>query len=196
MKFINYFFNCSVEYIDAIDPDLYNEISKIIGLLPKRQTQSGINSDLFLLLTDKQWSYDTIPIGTDKRVPDKFNPHLSIDKIKRNNNRKLCLTSTTIDARWHSDFAKQFGSKLVQIEAQFGKVEAMFKDFCGFKIAYAERRLWLGIEIVLKEPSIYFAHRRNAVGGMASFEIAKKTLATIGLNCPIWVIAITEQDET
>ena len=76
------------------------------------------------------------------------------------------------------------------MEAQFGKVEAMFKDFCGFRIAYAERRLALGIEIVLCNPASYFAHRKNAIGGMASFDIAKNTLNTIGLDCPIWLIGI------
>ena len=65
--------------------------------------------------------------------------------------RDQCLTSTTLNTKWHSDFARSFGSKLVQVEAQFGKVEAMFKDFCGFRIAYAERRLVLGIEIVLSK---------------------------------------------
>jgi hypothetical protein len=107
-------------------------------------------------------------------------------------NRNLCLTSTTLDTRWHSDFAKSFGTSLVQIEAQFGKVEAMFKDFCGFRIAYAERRLALGVEIVLTDPPAYFAHRKNAIGGMASFDIAKNTLTSIGLNCPIWLIGIGE----
>ena len=73
-------------------------------------------------------------------------------------NRKLCLTSTTLDTRWHAEFAKAFRSKLVQIEAQFSKVEAMFKDFCGFRIAYAERRLALGIEIVLSDPNFSKYH--------------------------------------
>ena len=100
------------------------------------------------------------------------------------------MTSTTLNTRWHSDFAKQFGSNLVQLEAQFGKVEAMFKDFCGFRIAYAERRLALGIEIVLSNPIVYFAHRRNAIGGMANFKIAKDTLNSIGLDCPIWLVGI------
>ena len=81
---------------------------------------------------------------------------------------------------------------MVQIEVQFGKVEAMFKDFCGFRIAYAERRLALGIEIVLISPSKYFAHRKNAISGMASFDIAKNTLNTIDLNCSIWLIGIGE----
>ena len=112
------------------------------------------------------------------------------DEIKKRNIRKFCLTSTTLDTRWHSDFAKAFGLNLVQVEAQFGKVEAMFKDFYGFRIAYAERILALGIEIVLSHPSSYFAHRKNAIGGMASFDIAKNTLTTIGLDCPIWLIGI------
>ena len=105
-----------------------------------------------------------------------------IGLVKRN--------SKFLKTKWHSDFAKSFGSKLVQVEAQFGKVEAMFKDFCGFRIAYAERRLSLGIEIVLSNPNTYFAHRRSSVGGMASFDIAKRTLNTIGLDCPIWLIGM------
>ena len=68
----------------------------------------------------------------------------------------------------------------------------MFKDFCGFRIAYAERRLALGVEIVLTDPPEYFAHRKNAVSGMASFDIAKNTLTSIGLDCPIWLIGIGE----
>ncbi len=67
----------------------------------------------------------------------------------------------------------------------------MFK-VCGFRIAYSERRLALGIEIVLANPNLYFAHRRSAIGGMASFDIAKNTLNTIGLDCPIWLIGIVE----
>jgi hypothetical protein len=48
------------------------------------------------------------------------------------------------------------------------------------------KSLALGIEIVLCNPTAYFSHRRNAIGGMAFFDIAKNTLNTIGLNCPIW----------
>jgi len=68
----------------------------------------------------------------------------------------------------------------------------MFKDFCGFRIARFEKRLTLGIEIVLCGPSKYFAHRRKSIGGMAYFDIAKNTLPAIGLECPIWLIGIKE----
>jgi len=188
----SYFYNCSADYIGSIDPDLYHQITRIIPQLPKRQTQSEINSDLFWHLTSKGWLYDTVPAGTEDKQPDGLSIDLSLQEIKVHNDRRLCLTSTTLDTRWHADFAKSFGSKLVQIEAQFGKVEAMFKDFCGFRIAYAERRLALGIEIVLSDPTSYFSHRRNAIGGMASFNIAKNTSTTIGLDCPIWLIGIGE----
>jgi len=124
--------------------------------------------------------------------PETFDIRQSIHEIKDQNFRDLCRTSTTIDARWHADFGKFFDGKLVQVEAQFGKVEAMFKDFCGFRMAYAERRLALGIEIVMTDPREYFAHRKKAVSGMAGFNIAKGTLNTIGLDCPIWLIGISE----
>jgi hypothetical protein len=48
------------------------------------------------------------------------------------------------------------------------------------------------IEIVLSNTTSYFSHRKNAIGGMASFDIAKNTLNTIGLDCPIWLIGIGE----
>ena len=68
----------------------------------------------------------------------------------------------------------------------------MFKDFCGFRIASFERRLSLGIEIVLSEPNIYFSHRKEAISGMAYFEESKSTLSAIGLECPIWLIGLIE----
>jgi hypothetical protein len=136
------------------------------------------------------WFYDSVPTGAKDSRPDGLRKNISLQEIKNQNKRNQCLTSTTLNTRWHADFAKSFGSKLVQIEAQFGKVEAMFKDFCGFRIAYAERRLALGIEIVLSNPNSYFAHRKHAIGGMASFDIARNTLTTIGLDCPIWLIGM------
>ena len=72
-------------------------------------------------------------------------------------------------------------------------MEAMFKDFCGFRIAYSERRLALGIEVVLVDPNSYFAHRRKVISGMASCEMAKETLNGIGLDCPIWLVGIRDR---
>ena len=68
----------------------------------------------------------------------------------------------------------------------------MFKDFCGFKMGRYERRLALGIEIVMCEPNKYFFHRRPSTSGMAYFDIARKTLPAIGLDCPIWLVGIKD----
>ena len=192
MKTAKYYYNCSPDYIDSIDSNLHGEVESIIRMLPKRMKQSEINADLFWLFTSKDWCYDTVPTGYSRECPATFDIRQSIHQIKDKNLREFCRTSTTIDARWHADFGKSFDGKLVQIEAQFGKVEAMFKDFCGFRMAYAERRLALGIEIVMVDPKSYFAHRKSAVSGMASFNIAKGTLNTIGLDCPIWLIGINQ----
>jgi hypothetical protein len=184
----SYFYNCSREYLDSIDPSLYQEIVSSISCLPKRQTQTEINNDLYWLLTINGWAYDTRS-GVSAHPPSE----LGLEKHKvvtERNDRSLCLTSSTLDAFWHSDFAKPFSSGLVQIEAQFGKVESMFKDFCGFRIAHFEGRLVLGIEIVLCEPSVYFSHRKASIGGMAYFSIAGETLPAIGLQCPIWLVGI------
>ena len=192
MNLKSYFYTCSPEYIESIHPDLLAEVRSIIRMLPKRETQAEINEDLFWLFTHKGWCYDTIPAKANPECPFELDIAESLDVIRDRNLRNFCLTSSTLDTRWHADFAKRYGTNLVQVEAQFGKVEAMFKDFCGFRIAYAERRLALGIEIVLVDPPGYFAHRKNDVSGMASFDVAKNTLATIGLNSPIWLVGVEE----
>ncbi len=192
MDLLSYFYNCSPEHIESIHPDLANEVRSIIRMLPKRETQSQINEDLFWLFTHKGWCYDTVPPGAAPECPFELDIMESMEVIKDRNLRDLCLTSSSLDTRWRSDFAKRYGNNLVQVEAQFGNVEAMFKDFCGFRIAYAERRLALGIEIVLVDPPSYFAHQKNDVSGMASFDIAKSTLATIGLDSPIWLVGVEE----
>jgi len=187
----HYFYQCSRDYINSIDSNLYDEIIEFISMLPKRQTQREVNADIFWLLTSRGWSYDTLG-GIENSPPADLNIH-NIDKaaVKKNNNRRLCLTTSSLGATWHADFAKQFDDKLVQVEAQFGKVESMFKDFCGFRMARSEGRLALGIEIVMCNPGKYFSHRKKSISGMAYFEIAKKTLPAIGIECPIWVVGIT-----
>lgn len=192
MKHESYFYNCSKEYVESIESALYQEIIDAISSLPKRQNQADINNDLFWLFTAKGWSFDTLS-GTSETPPmDLDIPNFSKTSAISDRNRNLCLSATTIDASWHTDFGKVTPAGLVQIQAQFGKVELMFKDFCGFSLASYEKRLALGIEIVISKPNAYFTHRKASISGMAYFDIAKKTLPAIGLNCPIWLIGIHE----
>jgi hypothetical protein len=115
MNLQSYFYNCSPEYFKSIDPDLQNQIITVISQMPKRQTQSEINSDLFWHLTSDAWSYDSVPTGAKDCRPDFLNKDISLHEIKNRNMRNQCLTSTTLNTRWHADYAKSFGSKLVQL---------------------------------------------------------------------------------
>lgn len=191
MNFESYFYNCSEQYLDRINEEIYGEIGGLILGLPIRESQAEINRDLFWMLASKNWAFDTTPpnVGEFPPIDLRLN-NTSIVLIRNKNNRTLCLTSSTLGAKWHSDFAKIFGGSLVQIEVQFGKVEAMFKDFCGFKIAHYSRRLGLGIEIVISDPMQIFSNRKSAISGMANFKIAKQTLPAINLDCPILLIGI------
>lgn len=176
MQLENYFYNASKEYIETISPNLFLYISEILKSLPGKETQRELNEAILIQLAKQGWSFDTAPN--------------SLNFLRDNNDRSLCLTSSTLGTGWHSDFAKAFDKKLVQIEVQFGKVETMFKDFCGFRIAYFEKRLSLGVEVVMLEPNKYFSHRKESITGMAYFDVAKRTLPSIGLDCPIWLIGI------
>lgn len=192
MKAESYYYKCSPEYINSLSSGLHTQILETIEVMPKRQTQSEINFDLFWLLTSMGWSYDSAPAAIP-REPDKcLGLDCCFDDIKPRNARRLCLSSETLDTRWYADFGKQSDAGMIHIEAQFGKVEAMFKDFCGFRMAYAERRLALGVEILLTDPISYFAHRKAAASGMAKFKTARDALTSIGLDCPIWLVGISE----
>lgn len=193
MKFEKYFFNCSEQYLDSIDPTLFAEIIEIISKLPKRTIQAEINRDLFWIFTEKKWFFDSTPPNLNSSPPEELELGvLDLNKVKKSNKRELCITSTTLGTKWHADFAKMYHGKLIQVEAQFGKVESMFKDFCGLRIARYERRLSLGIEIIMFAPTRYFSHHKDAISGMAYFDIAKKTLSAIGLDCPILLIGIKD----
>jgi hypothetical protein len=173
-----YFYNCSRQYIDQIDAGLYDQVLSTVGNTPRLGTQSEVNAYLFRQFVPERWSYDAKPQLVEDACKDE------------SLNRELCLSSTTLDARWRCDFAKSFTGGLVQVEVQFGTVESMFKDFCGFQIAYAERRLVLGIEIVMSNPNEYFSHRKKAISGMAYFRVAKETLPSLNFDCPIWLIGM------
>lgn len=74
----SYFYNCSSEYINSIHADLYDQIIRTISQLPKRQTQSEINSDLFWYLASDGWSYDSVPTGAKDNQPVDLSKNYSV----------------------------------------------------------------------------------------------------------------------
>jgi len=192
MACISYYHNCSKEYVCSLSPEVHEDVIWALSHLLPRQTQAEINRDLWWLLTAKGWCYDAVPPHSTAQAPAELPiPGTRRDEVAQRNDRSLCNTTTTIAANWRADFARLTQGKLVQIEVQFGKVESMFKDFCGFAIAWHEKRLSLGVEVVMHEPARHFPTRKRTISGMAYFEVARKTLPAIGLTCPIWLVGIT-----
>lgn len=80
MNFDSYYYNCSPEYIESINAGLFDEITSAITLLPTRQKQSEINTDLFWLLTSQDWHYDTVPTGWSKKPSEAFGVNRSLKR--------------------------------------------------------------------------------------------------------------------
>jgi hypothetical protein len=57
------FYNCSKEYINSIDLNLYKDLVGSINSLSKHETQAGINNDILIDLSNKGWSFDTAPVN-------------------------------------------------------------------------------------------------------------------------------------
>jgi len=91
----NFYYNCSPEYIYLIDNSLYDQIVTVISTLPKRNTQSEINADLFWLLASYGWNYDVVPNEADAESFEPVEVDLTLDEISQKNIRDLCQTSTT-----------------------------------------------------------------------------------------------------
>ena len=64
MQIESYYYSCSSQFIDSISPTLHVELHEVISNLPKRNTQSEINQDLFWLLTSQGWSLKGYSIRT------------------------------------------------------------------------------------------------------------------------------------
>lgn len=190
MESRHYFHNCSKNRLNEDYQKLYSEINSILENINVKETQSEINKKLFWLFIDNNWSFDSLISGLDNNPSFDMETKLDKYEAKQINQRHLCLTSEKTNIDWYCDFAKKFSGKLVHLEVQFGKVEAMFKDFCGFDIAHSENRIDLGIEIVINNPKNFFNHRKKSVSGMAYFDVAKNTLPVMGIKSPIWLIGL------
>jgi hypothetical protein len=99
MNLQSYYYNCSPDYIYSIDPSLQVQITSIITQLPKRKTQSEINSDLIWLLMSNDWNYDSLPQGGHGTPPKDLDLLIDTGKPIKINNRRLCRTSTTLKTK-------------------------------------------------------------------------------------------------
>ena len=89
-----------------------------------------------------------------------------------------------------SDFAKEFVDKTVKMGVAFGKPDKILQDFIKLRISYAEKRMALGIELVVKDKTIFSFSEENNSEPPVLFDSAINTLVMLDIECPIWLIGI------
>ena len=185
-----FFYKCSPESIETIDPALLYEIKTILSQLPRRSSLADIYTDLFWLLASNNWNYAERPLKLTDVPPADLNVKCNIDEIEKLNNHELCTTTLNIKTETQSDFAKSYDRGIVQIEAQFNDLEAAAVDFTKFRVCYAEQRLVLGIEFVAIDPEEFSISQAPNAGEVVSFDQAKQALSILMLDCPILLIGL------
>ena len=85
MNLESYYYNCSTDYIDSIDPSLHSSILSSLSQLPKRQTRSQINSDLFWQLLADGWNFDSVPAGSGESPQTYISLTIDLDQQKKIN---------------------------------------------------------------------------------------------------------------
>jgi hypothetical protein len=190
MIFESHYHGCTAESVRAIHPGLPGDVASILRMLPRRTSESELRQDLFWLFTHKGFCHDRIPVGTPEECPFDLDILDSLAELDDYRSRDLCLASTAFDTLWHADFAKAFGDRLVHVKAQFGRLDALFKDFCGFRIGQVQRGIALGIEIVPMDAGTLFGTAKSAGGAMADFAGARKILEALDIPLSIWLIGI------
>jgi hypothetical protein len=77
------------------------------------------------------------------------------------------------------DVPKVPGDQLVQLEIQADDLEGIASDLIKFRIAFAEKRIQAGIEIIIQNGD-----------APAAFETVKDMLVKLDIDCPVWLIGI------
>ena len=193
MNIESYYYNCSHEYIDSIDPSLHRQHPFDPCPTPQEADTVGDQLRPVLAAPFRRLELDSIPQGAGKTPPTDISLTVDIVQPKKVNSRRLCRTSTTLKARMACRLCQSFWcTSWFRSRHSSARSRLCSRSFVGSGLPMLRGRLALGIEIVLSEPTNYFAHRKSSIGGMASFDVARETLTTIGLECPIWLVGIAE----
>ena len=190
MNYSFHYYNCSPDYISTIDSNLISNLTEILKKLPKRKHYSETAVDLFWQITSAGWFYSKIPSNIKDHSPKDLNLSLTLDEIKKLHNEEMCKTSQNLPTHTTSDFAKKLNNKTVKMGVQFGSLEKLSQDFIKYRISYVEKRLDLGIELVIKDKTIFSLDEDNDSESPVLFNTATNTLVMLGLECPICLIGI------
>jgi hypothetical protein len=152
MQISSHYYKCSPEYLSSISPNLEKEIKQALDKLVANKDSKALSVDLSRHLVVNGW------VGS----------------------QELCKTSSSIEIETKSDLAKKFDDQLVQLEMQANDLEGIASDVIKFRIAFAEKRIRAGIEIIIQNGDT-----------PATFETVKDMLVKLDIDCPVWLIGIS-----
>ena len=154
MNYTFHYYKCSPEYLASINPNIEPDIQKVLEALKIKNDPKNFTSDLYLILSSHAWSHSGAP--TKSNTPD------------------LCRTSSNPELETTAGFAKMFDNRLIQLEVQSGQLYEIASDVAKFRIAFAEKRISAGIEIIIG----------------SELEQAVDMLVKLDLDCPVWLIGV------
>lgn len=168
----HYYYKCSPEFLNSINTKIEKEINQVLNKLNDKKASKSLFDDFFLILLSKGWAFSQIHA-------EKLTQSITTDDIIQSNTPEICKISSSIEIETTSDFAKKFGNQLLQLNIQAYDLEEIASDIIKFRIAFAEKRIQAGIEIIIQNDNEADA-----------FENVKDMLVKLDVDCPVWVIGI------
>ena len=155
MRILSHYYKCSPEYLGSISPGIEKDVKQALDRLPTSKDFKNLSDNLTQILISEGWT------------------------SSQASGSELCKTSSTIEIGTKSDFAKKFGTQMIQLEIQSYDLEEIASDLIKFRIAFAEKRIQAGIEVTIQN-----SDKTDA------FENVKDMLVKLDVDCPVWLIGI------
>jgi len=172
MRILSHYYKCSSEYLSSISPDIEKEINQVLNKLTGEKDTKIPLDDLAWILASNGWAFS-------QPLPDGPKQSPTMNSVIESNDPELCKTSSNLEIETESDFAKKFDTQMVQLEIQADDLEEIASDLIKFRIAFAEKRIQVGIEIIIQNGN-----------GLSEFENVKDMLVKLDVDCPVWLISI------
>jgi hypothetical protein len=181
MNIQSYLYNCPWEYIDSIDSTFSVQIKDFVKKLPETQDVEILTANVFWMLASSGWSFSELPESISNDPPSGLKVDSKLSEIKKQNSSEICAASLKSDSPKYNDFAKSLSDQIIHLNIAARESEKLTVDFTNFQLAYAEKRIPLGIELVPMQSS-------DPDG--ACFDLGVELLSMLKFDCPIWLIGL------
>jgi len=103
MNIQSYFYNCSWEYIDSIEPTFSSQIKDLFKKMPEAQDDNVLISNVFWMLASNGWSFSELPESISNDPPSGLKVNFKLSEIKKQNSFDLCAATLKPETPKHND---------------------------------------------------------------------------------------------